>query len=166
MRLVFELISKSILFLGHATLLSYQFIYFLLYTQNNMQLRSFGLIRPMIQTLHLILSIYLVLSRVFDYYHHPSDLIFGSIVGTSGAVLTYYFLSEYTESYWLKSSQFLYNYDEQFIDSAEQVDVSDSEAQRKKPIGKDVVDINKLRKKSTPVQNVDEKTALLSSKST
>lgn len=32
-------------FSGHATLLSFQFIYFLLYTQNNMQLRIFGLVK-------------------------------------------------------------------------------------------------------------------------
>ena len=128
---------------------------------------SFVQIRPLIQTSHLILSVYLILSRVFDYYHHPSDLVFGSIVGTAGAILTYYFLFEYTESYWLKGSHFLYSYEDEseFVDS-EQVDVDSEAAQkiRKKPfVGKDVVDKTKLRKTSNLVQAIDEKTALLSS---
>lgn len=152
-------------FSGHACLLSYQYVYLLLYTQNHMQLRQFGLIRPMLQTAHLVLSIFLVLSRVFDYYHHPSDLLFGSVVGTAGAVLTYYFLFEYAESYWLKSSQFLFSYDDddQFIDSVEQVD-ADSEAQKiKRRPGRDVIDVvdkRRLRKSSDLVQ-ATERTALL-----
>lgn len=152
-------------FSGHATLLSYQYIYFLLYTQNSMALRQFGLIRPMLQTAHLVLSVFLILSRVFDYYHHASDLLFGSVVGTSGAILTYYFLFEYAESYWLKSSPFLYSYDDdQFVDSVEQVD-ADPEAQKikKRPVGKDVVDVEKRRlRKNSDLVHATEKTALLS----
>lgn len=158
-------------FSGHACLLSYGYIYFLLYTQNSMQLRQFGLIRPVIQTALLILSLFLVLSRVFDYYHHASDLLFGSVVGCAGATLTYYFLFEYAESYWLKGSQFLfYDDDDPFVDSVEQVD-ADPEAQKikRRPAGKDVVDLEKLEKlekrklrKTSDLVHANEKTSLLS----
>merc|ERR1711973_997271 len=46
-----------------------------------------NLILPLIQTIVASLAIFTALSRVSDYWHHPSDVLAGSLLG----VVTQYF---------------------------------------------------------------------------
>ena len=50
--------------------------------------KAFKILRPFIQFGLLILALWISLTRISDYYHHPLDVATGAIVGTVFAILT------------------------------------------------------------------------------
>ena len=49
--------------------------------------RILRIVRPFLQFLIYILAIYIALTRISDYRHHPTDVITGIIVGNLFAIL-------------------------------------------------------------------------------
>ena len=54
--------------------------------------RLLRILRPFLQFLIYILAIYIALTRISDYRHHPTDVITGIIVGNLFAFLTLFFM--------------------------------------------------------------------------
>jgi len=54
--------------------------------------KSLQIIRPFVQFGILLLAIYISLTRITDYYHHPSDVLTGAVIGTlmAFAMLLFY----------------------------------------------------------------------------
>ena len=86
---------------GHAAFSFYAGIFLIIYLQarlNNFPVidniflnrfaKAFKILRPFIQFGLLILALWISLTRISDYYHHPLDVATGAIVGTVFAILT------------------------------------------------------------------------------
>lgn len=58
-----------------------------MYLQNRMRWRKCWLLRPVIQILVFIIAYYTSISRISDYMHHWSDVLGGSVLGISVAIL-------------------------------------------------------------------------------
>ncbi|CAM1154560.1 PPAP2B (predicted) [Pycnogonum litorale] len=68
-------------------------VYLILYLQARFTWDYAHLLRPVIQVVAYAVAFYTALSRVSDYKHHPTDVIFGNILGTSVAVVIVFTLS-------------------------------------------------------------------------
>ena len=86
---------------GHSSFSFYCGMFLIIYLQarlnnfprmNNPCLRRFvramKIIRPFLQFGMIILSFWISLTRISDYFHHPLDVIMGAIVGISFAIIT------------------------------------------------------------------------------
>ncbi|XP_047736607.1 phospholipid phosphatase 1 isoform X3 [Hyalella azteca] len=78
---------------GHASFSAFTMIYLVLYLQARMRLRV-RLVRPFVQFACLLMAFYTSLSRVSDYKHHWSDVLFGALLGTVVAVLVGVFVTQ------------------------------------------------------------------------
>ncbi|CAL4108246.1 unnamed protein product [Meganyctiphanes norvegica] len=74
-------------FSGHASFSSFTMIYLIFYLENRLTFHNPALLKPLIQFLCLVITVYTSLSRVFDYHHHWSDVLFGFIMGGTVAYL-------------------------------------------------------------------------------
>ena len=50
--------------------------------------RAIKVLRPFLQFSMIILSFWVSLTRISDYFHHPLDVIMGAIVGIAFAIIT------------------------------------------------------------------------------
>ncbi|XP_018019862.1 phospholipid phosphatase homolog 1.2 homolog isoform X2 [Hyalella azteca] len=82
---------------GHASFSAFTMIYLVLYLQARMRLRV-RLVRPFVQFACLLMAFYTSLSRVSDYKHHWSDVLFGALLGTVVAVLVWWWLGSQLRS--------------------------------------------------------------------
>jgi len=86
---------------GHSSFSFYCGMFLIIYLQarlnnfpriNNTCLRRFArsikIVRPFLQFGMIILSFWVSLTRISDYFHHPLDVIMGAIVGITFAVIT------------------------------------------------------------------------------
>jgi len=97
-----QLIDARLSFLsGHSSFSFYCGMFLIIYLQarlnnlpriNNTCVRRFvrglKIVRPFLQFGMIILSLWISLTRISDYRHHPLDVIFGAIVGMSFATVT------------------------------------------------------------------------------
>ena len=51
-------------------------------------MRAIKVLRPFLQFSMIILSFWVSLTRISDYFHHPLDVIMGAIVGIAFAIIT------------------------------------------------------------------------------
>ncbi|SPP76338.1 putative phosphatidate phosphatase [Drosophila guanche] len=73
---------------GHSSIVFYSMVYVALYLQRKLTWRSSKLTRHFLQFLFIMLAWYTALSRVMDYWHHWSDVLSGSLLGVTGALIT------------------------------------------------------------------------------
>ncbi|XP_050389051.1 phospholipid phosphatase 1 [Patella vulgata] len=66
---------------GHAAMSMYGMAYLVLYLQQRLHVPTVWLIKPFLQILCLYLTLYCGLTRIFDYWHHPADVLTGFILG-------------------------------------------------------------------------------------
>ncbi|CAL4068013.1 unnamed protein product [Meganyctiphanes norvegica] len=68
-------------FSGHASFSAFTMIYLIFYLEDRFTWHHPALLKPFIQFLCLLITVYISISRVFDYHHHWSDVLFGFLVG-------------------------------------------------------------------------------------
>ena len=86
---------------GHSAFSFYAGLFLIIYLQarlNNFPIidnicisrfsKAFKILRPFIQFGLIILSLWISLTRISDYYHHPLDVATGAVVGSIFAILT------------------------------------------------------------------------------
>ncbi|XP_033731845.1 phospholipid phosphatase 3-like [Pecten maximus] len=79
---------------GHSASAAYGMLFLAVYLQFRLLLKWVRLLRPLLQTLVIILGVFICASRLQDYRHHPGDVIGGAIVGSLGCLLTVIFLAD------------------------------------------------------------------------
>ncbi|XP_069120606.1 phospholipid phosphatase 3-like [Argopecten irradians] len=79
---------------GHSAAAAYGMLFLAVYLQFRLLLKWVRLLRPLLQTLVIILGVFICASRLQDYRHHPGDVIGGAIVGALGCLLTVIFLAD------------------------------------------------------------------------
>uniref|UniRef100_A0A8C4YUC2 Phosphatidic acid phosphatase type 2/haloperoxidase domain-containing protein n=1 Tax=Gopherus evgoodei TaxID=1825980 RepID=A0A8C4YUC2_9SAUR len=76
---------------GHASFAMYSMTYLVFYLQARLTWRGARLLRPLLQFVLLLLALYTGLTRISDYWHHPSDVAMGFL---QGALIAYWVVSE------------------------------------------------------------------------
>ncbi|XP_027209873.1 phospholipid phosphatase 1 isoform X2 [Penaeus vannamei] len=79
---------------GHASFSAFTMIYFAIYLQARFKFKSPKLVRPFLQFVCLMMTFYTTISRISDYKHHWSDVLFGFLEGAVVAVLVAHFVSD------------------------------------------------------------------------
>ncbi|CAL8265373.1 unnamed protein product [Gadus morhua 'NCC'] len=86
--------ARKSFFSGHASFAMYTMLYLAFYLQARLSWRGARLLRPLVQFLLVMIAVYVGLSRISDYRHHPSDVLAGFIQGG----LTAYWVAFYISS--------------------------------------------------------------------
>ncbi|XP_071100343.1 phospholipid phosphatase 1-like [Haliotis cracherodii] len=71
---------------GHASISFFGMTYFAVFLYARLPKSGPSLLKPVAVALVLSVAFYISLSRVFDYWHHPGDVIFGAVLGASVAL--------------------------------------------------------------------------------
>lgn len=79
---------------GHSSFSFYCMVYLAIYLQKSFTWGGSKLLKPLLQFICLSMAFGTALSRVSDYKHHWSDVLAGSLLGTSVALLVAYFVSD------------------------------------------------------------------------
>ncbi|XP_047475236.1 phospholipid phosphatase 1-like isoform X1 [Penaeus chinensis] len=79
---------------GHASFSAYTMIYFVIYLQVRFKFKTPKLVRPFLQFVCLMMTFYTTVSRISDYKHHWSDVLFGFSEGALVAVLVSLYVSD------------------------------------------------------------------------
>lgn len=79
---------------GHSSFSAYTMVFLVLYLQCRVYWRGSYLLRHVAQFVCLSLAWFTALSRVSDYKHHWSDVLAGSLLGTTIAVVVVKFVSD------------------------------------------------------------------------
>jgi len=74
---------------GHASMSFYAMLFSIIYLHTRLTNRNYRLVKPLIQLGCSLFAVYTALTRVMDYKHHPGDVIGGSIIGITIAILTH-----------------------------------------------------------------------------
>ncbi|KAH8407657.1 hypothetical protein KR222_009484 [Zaprionus bogoriensis] len=96
---------------GHSSFTFYTMVYVALYLQARMTWHGSRLLRHFLQFLFIMIAWYTALSRVSDYKHHWSDVLAGSAIGASCALIVANYVSDLfpshsrTKPYLPRSSQ-------------------------------------------------------------
>lgn len=79
--------ARKSFYSGHASFAMYALLYLAFYLQARFTWKGARLLRPLIQSLLIMLAFYTGLSRISDYRHHPSDVLVGFL---QGALVAYW----------------------------------------------------------------------------
>nr|XP_045622645.1 phospholipid phosphatase 3-like isoform X1 [Procambarus clarkii] len=79
---------------GHASFSAFTMIYLVIYLQVRFKFKSPRLVRPFLQFVCLMMTFACCLSRISDYKHHWSDVLFGFLLGTTVAFLISRYVSD------------------------------------------------------------------------
>ncbi|KAL4648743.1 phospholipid phosphatase 3-like [Arapaima gigas] len=79
--------ARKSFFSGHASFAMYTMLYLAFYLQARLTWRGARLLRPLLQFLLVLLALYTGLSRISDYWHHPTDVLTGFL---QGAITAYW----------------------------------------------------------------------------
>ncbi|GMT15280.1 hypothetical protein PFISCL1PPCAC_6577 [Pristionchus fissidentatus] len=80
---------------GHASICFYTTVFLSLYLQARVGARMPRVLLAFTQTFLLSCALYVAFTRIEDFYHHPSDILTGSIVGLLGGIYTCYFWADF-----------------------------------------------------------------------
>ncbi|XP_039486958.1 putative phosphatidate phosphatase [Drosophila santomea] len=78
---------------GHSSMAFYAMIYVALYLQRKITWRGSKLTRHFVQFAMVMVAWYTALSRVMDHWHHWSDVLSGSLLGVTGALITAHYIA-------------------------------------------------------------------------
>ncbi|XP_028842008.1 phosphatidic acid phosphatase type 2D [Denticeps clupeoides] len=73
--------ARKSFFSGHASFAMYTMLYLAFYLQARLSWRGARLLRPLVQSMLVMLAVYTGLSRISDYKHHPTDVLTGFLQG-------------------------------------------------------------------------------------
>ncbi|KAH8309146.1 hypothetical protein KR059_006164, partial [Drosophila kikkawai] len=95
---------------GHSSFTFFAMVYMALYLQARMTWKGSKLLRHFLQFLFIMVAWYTALSRVSDYKHHWSDVLAGSLIGSTCALVVVNFVSDLfqkpnTKSYLPRTAQ-------------------------------------------------------------
>ncbi|XP_017024890.1 putative phosphatidate phosphatase isoform X2 [Drosophila kikkawai] len=79
---------------GHSSFTFFAMVYMALYLQARMTWKGSKLLRHFLQFLFIMVAWYTALSRVSDYKHHWSDVLAGSLIGSTCALVVSYCLPQ------------------------------------------------------------------------
>lgn len=79
--------ARKSFYSGHASFAMYSMTYLVFYLQARLTWRGARLLRPLLQFVLLLLALYTGLTRISDYWHHPSDVAVGFL---QGALIAYW----------------------------------------------------------------------------
>ncbi|XP_037744054.1 phospholipid phosphatase 3 [Chelonia mydas] len=79
--------ARKSFYSGHASFAMYSMTYLVFYLQARLTWRGARLLRPLVQFVLLLLALYTGLTRISDYWHHPSDVAVGFL---QGALIAYW----------------------------------------------------------------------------
>uniref|UniRef100_A0A8C8VPW7 Phosphatidic acid phosphatase type 2/haloperoxidase domain-containing protein n=1 Tax=Pelusios castaneus TaxID=367368 RepID=A0A8C8VPW7_9SAUR len=79
--------ARKSFYSGHASFAMYSMAYLVFYLQARFTWRGARLLRPLVQFVLLLLAMYTGLTRISDYWHHPSDVAVGFL---QGALVAYW----------------------------------------------------------------------------
>ncbi|XP_061685794.1 phospholipid phosphatase 3-like isoform X3 [Syngnathoides biaculeatus] len=85
--------ARKSFFSGHASFAMYTMLYLAFYLQARLTWRNARLLRPVLQFFLFLLAIYTGLTRVTDNRHHPSDVVFGYLIGAFTAYWVAFYIS-------------------------------------------------------------------------
>ncbi|KAH8373601.1 hypothetical protein KR200_002628 [Drosophila serrata] len=88
---------------GHSSFTFFAMVYLALYLQARMTWKGSKLLRHMLQFLFIMVAWYTALSRVSDYKHHWSDVLAGSLIGSTCALVVVNFVSDLFQKPSIKS---------------------------------------------------------------
>ncbi|KAL4659198.1 phospholipid phosphatase 3-like [Arapaima gigas] len=73
--------ARKSFFSGHASFAMYTLLYLAFYLQARLTWRGARLLRPLLQFFLVLLAVYTGLTRISDYWHHPTDVLTGFLQG-------------------------------------------------------------------------------------
>ncbi|EDV97182.1 putative phosphatidate phosphatase [Drosophila grimshawi] len=79
---------------GHSSIAFYALLYTALYLQRKLHWRSSKLAKHFLQFVLIMVAWYTALSRVMDSWHHWSDVLVGSLIGVTVALITARYISK------------------------------------------------------------------------
>ncbi|XP_067654994.1 putative phosphatidate phosphatase [Haliotis asinina] len=79
---------------GHASISFFGMTYFAVFLYARLPKSGPRLLKSFAMALVLSVAFYISLSRVFDYWHHPGDVLFGSLLGVSIAMPLSFFVAK------------------------------------------------------------------------
>ncbi|XP_008404162.1 phospholipid phosphatase 3-like [Poecilia reticulata] len=85
--------ARKSFFSGHASFAMYSLLYLAFYLQARLTWRGARLLRPLLQFLLVVLAVYTGLTRISDYWHHPSDVLTGYVQGALTAYWVAFYIS-------------------------------------------------------------------------
>ncbi|KAM9818120.1 phospholipid phosphatase 3-like [Syngnathus typhle] len=97
--------ARKSFFSGHASFAMYTMLYLAFYLQARLTWPEARLLRPVLQFLLFLLAIYTGLTRITDNKHHPSDVLFGYIIGALTAYWVAFYISSMFKRAILNQSQ-------------------------------------------------------------
>ncbi|XP_064544922.1 putative phosphatidate phosphatase [Drosophila montana] len=83
---------------GHSSIAFYALLYVALYLQRKVTWRSSNFARHFLQFVLIMLAWYTALSRVMDSWHHWSDVLVGSLIGVTVALITARYIAKFFKS--------------------------------------------------------------------
>ncbi|XP_077576031.1 phospholipid phosphatase 3-like isoform X2 [Stigmatopora nigra] len=86
--------ARKSFFSGHASFAMYTMLYLVFYLEARLTWSEARILRPVLQFFLFLLAVYTGLTRVSDNRHHPSDVLFGHLLGA----LTAYWVAFYISS--------------------------------------------------------------------
>ncbi|XP_038640609.1 phospholipid phosphatase 3-like [Scyliorhinus canicula] len=90
--------ARKSFYSGHASFAMYTLLYLAFYLEARFTWKGARLLRPLLQSLLVMMAFYTGLSRVSDYRHHPSDVLVGFLQGVIIAYWIAFHISEMFKS--------------------------------------------------------------------
>ncbi|CRL03835.1 CLUMA_CG016425, isoform A [Clunio marinus] len=84
---------------GHASFAFYTMVFCALYLHSRMRWKGSKLFKHCIQFLLILAAVYCALSRISDYKHHWSDVLAGTVLGLTVALVVVYAISDLYKSH-------------------------------------------------------------------
>ncbi|KAE8620183.1 hypothetical protein XENTR_v10010135 [Xenopus tropicalis] len=96
--------ARKSFYSGHASFSMYSMLYLTFYLQVRLTWRGARLLRPLVQFVLILVSLYTGFTRISDYRHHPSDVVVGFL---QGALVAYWVAFHISDLFRKKKSEYV-----------------------------------------------------------